>query len=323
MKKHTTFLLSLLFLSLGILISACDSDLKTDLKTDFETDLEQNEQPNKNKPNTSVQVTDFSGKTISLESPAQRIVALAPHIVENIYSAGAGEKLVGVMQYSDYPEQAKQLPLIGSYEKINFEKIIELNPDLVMAWESGNSHASTQRLKELGFPVYIDQPHNLSDVAKSVKDIGILTGNTTYANEIATAYLAQVAKVTAKYENASKITAFYQVWNQPLQTINGQHIISDAIETCGGVNIYANEFAVAPVINIESILERDPQVIIASGVSESRPEWLDEWLKWPSLEAVKRGNLFFVNPNHVQRHTLRLLSGIESICEQLDVAREQ
>lgn len=307
MKKHNLALLLLL----GIFISACDSN------------LEQSVESNKSNVAASVQVTDFSGNIISLQSPAERIVALAPHIVENIYSAGAGAKLIGVMQYSDFPEQAKKLPIIGSFQKINYEKIIELNPDLIMVWESGNSHASTQRLMELGYKVYIDQPHNLADVAKSVEDIGLLTGNAAYANKIAKDYLEQVAKVKAEYRNAPKVTAFYQVWNQPLQTINGKHIISDAIETCGGVNIYANEFAVAPVINIESILERDPQVIIASGVSESRPEWLDEWLKWPSLEAVKRGNLFFVNPNHVQRHTLRLLSGIESICEQLDVAREQ
>jgi len=295
-KKHSLVLL----LWLGTLITACDSN------------LEQSE-PNQGQSITGIQVKDFSDNIITLESPAERIIALAPHIVENIYSANAGENLVGVMQYSDFPEQAKKLPIIGSYQKINYEKIIELNPDLIMAWESGNSHASTQRLKELGYTVYIDQPHNLSDVAKSER----------FANEIAEAYLEQVTKIKSKYRNAPKISAFYQVWNQPLQTINGTHIISDAIETCGGENIYANEFAVAPVINIESILERDPQAIIASGVSESRPEWLDDWLEWPSLSAVKSGNLFFVNPNHVQRHTLRLLSGIESICEQLDTVRKQ
>ena len=123
----------------------------------------------------SIQVTDYTGQVLELNNPAQRIISLAPHAVENIFSAGAGDKLVGVMAYSNFPDAAKTLPIIGSYESINFEKIIELNPDLIIAWESGNSDTSIKRLQELGFTVYIDHPTSLKDVAKSIRDIGILT----------------------------------------------------------------------------------------------------------------------------------------------------
>ena len=119
------------------------------------------------------------------------------------------------------------------------------------------------------------------------------------------------------------VYTFYQVWNSPLRTINGGHIISDAIELCGGVNIYAGEPAIAPIINIESILTRNPEVILASGMSDSRPEWLDEWKKWPSLSAVKSDNLYFVDPDHIQRHTARILNGIHTICGQLQNARDK
>ena len=270
-----------------------------------------------------VTVIDFKGRKVSLNSPAKRIVALAPHVVENVFSAGAGDKLVGVVSYSDFPEQATKLPIVGGYAKTNLEKILELQPDLVIAWESGNSDSSLERIQELGFPVYIDQPDKLDDVGKSIKDIGTLAGTSEVANKVANDYLKKVEIVRAKKLHQQPVSAFYQVWNSPLRTINGGHIISDAIELCGGVNIYANESAVAPVINIESILERNPESIIASGMSDSRPEWLDEWKEWPSLNAVKKDNLFFVDPDHIQRHTVRILFGIESICRQLDVARQK
>ena len=297
-----------IFMIVALSLTACDSK---PLKSDGI------------KLNNAIQVIDFNGNTVTLKTPAERIIALAPHVVENIYSAGAGDKLIGVVQHSDFPEQAKSLPIVGGYEKTNHEKIVELNPDLIIAWESGNSHASLARLRELGYTIYIDQPDTLVDVAKSVKDIGLLTGNNAIADQVAKDYLARLAALRSKYQNAAKVSAFYQVWNQPLQTINGKHIISDAIETCGGTNVYADEFAVAPVINIESILERDPQAIIASGMAQERPDWLDDWLKWPSLSAVQKDNLFFVNPDHIQRHTLRILLGIESICAQFDTVRSK
>ncbi len=271
----------------------------------------------------SVQVTDFKGSIIRLDQPAQRIVALAPHIVENVFTAGAGEQLIGVVTYSDYPPQATDLPIVGGYAKTNLEKILELKPDLVIAWESGNSDASVARIQELGFPVYIDQPKEIDDVAKSIRDIGVLSGTNGIAEVAAVRFLDQVNKLRSQFANKPIVKTFYQVWNSPLQTINGGHIISDAIKLCGGVNIYASESAIAPIVNIESILERDPEVIIASGMSHSRPEWLDEWDAWPSLTAVKSDNLYFVNPDHIQRHTARILNGIDEICKQFQEARSK
>jgi len=272
---------------------------------------------------SSIEVTDFKGSVVILSEPARRIVALAPHIVENVYTAGAGEQLVGVVAYSDFPEAATTLPIVGGYAKTNLEKILELKPDLVIVWESGNSDSSVKRIQELGFPVYVDQPDKLDDVAKSIRDIGVLSGTSEVANLAATKFIEQVERVRAKKLERQPVSTFYQVWNSPLRTINGNHIISDAIELCGGVNIYGDESAIAPTINIESMLERDPEAILASGMSDSRPEWLDDWRDWPSLTAVKSENLYFVNPDHIQRHTVRILKGIDVICEQLQKARDK
>ena len=271
--------------------------------------------------NDAIEVTDFAGNKISLPSPAKRIIALSPHIVENIFSAGAGNHLVGRVEYSNYPEQAKSAPIIGSFDKVNYEKIIELKPDLIIAWQSGNSHVDISRLKELGFNVYVDKANTLRELAKSINDIAVLTGYAGSAKKTTDHYLARLDEIENQYKNKPSVSTFYQVWNQPLQTINGDHIISEAISICGGINIYNDQFAVAPIINIESILERNPNVIIASGLSDARPEWLDDWLKWGSLKAVQNNNLFYVPPDHIQRHTLRLLLGIERICEHLDIAR--
>lgn len=303
MMKKTNPLLILL-----LLLTACEPQTNQHVKESAALD-------------SAIMVTDFTGAVITLEKPAQRIVALAPHIVENVFTAGAGKQLVGVVSYSDFPEQAKALPLVGGYAKTNLEKILELNPDLVIAWESGNSDASVARIKELGYPVYVDQPHSLDDLSKSVRDIGTLTGNSKQADAAMDQYLKRLNEFKSEHASKEKVSTFYQVWNTPLRTITGKHIISDAIRVCGGTNIYANEKTVSPIINIESLLERDPQAIIASGMSSARPDWLDDWKKWPSLQSVKNDNLFFVNPDHIQRHTVRILLGIDSICQQLDKAR--
>lgn len=314
MINRLVFLLVFLLLSVG-----CQQ--QTSSKNN-EADKEQT-QSNEADSQTLIEVSDYNGQVITLQKPAERIIALAPHIVENLFAIGAGDKLVGVVSYSNFPEAAKQIEIVGGYQSLNKEKILELNPDLVIGWESGNSNSKLQQLRELGFTVFANQPDSLSDIAESLRKFGKLTGHQQQANQVADQFLAKLKAYQDKYAAAEPITAFYQVWNDPIQTINGKHVISDAIETCGGVNIYADEVVVSPVINIESILKRDPQAIIASGMGEKRPEWLDDWKKWSSLTAVKQNNLFYVNPDHIQRHTTRQLLAIEKICQQFDSARQK
>ena len=268
-----------------------------------------------------IAVTDSSGQLVTLDQPAQRIVALAPHAVENVFAVGAGDKLIGVSEYSDYPEQATRLPVVSGFNSINIEAILDLNPDLVIAWESGNSPSAIDRLKELGLSVYLDQPKSLSDIAQSMRNIGKLAGTLEQANKTAQEFELNLEGLRNAHATKEQVLVFYQVWNSPLQTINGDHIISSAIELCGGSNIYAGEYAVAPVVSIESVLQRNPQAIIASGVGDNRPEWLDDWLDWPELAATQNNGLFVVNPDHIQRHTTRILFGISKICSQLEQVR--
>lgn len=269
-----------------------------------------------------IEVSDTRGKVIRLQEPASRIVALAPHIVENLYSAGAGDKLIAAVSYSDYPPEAAEVPQVGSYKLVNYEAVLALKPDLVLAWSSGNGPEVARQLERLGLTVYVDELRSLEDIVGEVRTLGLLAGTGEVANRKADQWLVRLRGLKQQYRDAAPVSVFYQVWNDPLQTLNGEHLVSDVIRLCGGRNAFADAISLAPKVNIESVLARNPDVIVASGMGEERPEWLDEWLEYPALTAVKGKSLFFVPPDIIQRHTMRILDGAEMLCRQLQVVRE-
>ncbi len=269
-----------------------------------------------------VQATDSAGRSVVLDEPAQRIVALAPHIVENVFSAGAGDKLVGVVSYSDYPPAAGDIPVVGSYHAFSLEKIASLRPDLVITWAEGDGEAVAEPFEELGIPVYVDEPRELKEVARSVRNIGALSGTREQARRRADHFMRTLARLREEYSHRQPVSVFYQVWNEPLQTVNESHIISAVIELCGGDNVFKDTPVIAPKVSLEAVIARNPQAIVASGMGQERPEWLNEWRQYPQMTAVARENLFFVPPDILQRHTVRILQGAEQMCHSLQRARE-
>ena len=270
-----------------------------------------------------ISVTDFLGRKVTLEKPAQRIIALAPHIVENIYSAGAGDRLVGAVDYCDYPAEAKKIPRVGAISAYSLEAIVALKPDLVVMWNSGLGGKNLPKFLELGLTVYASDPKTLEDIPRSIRDYGILTGQQAVADQNAAAFTTRLQQLREQYRGQNSVSVLYQVWNQPLQTLNNEHIISDVIRLCGGTNAFGDAPTIAPKISVESVITRNPQAIIASGMGEEKPEWLDDWKKYPDLTAVKKANLFFVPPDIIQRHTVRMLQGAERVCEALEMARKK
>ncbi|MBS0348008.1 MAG: cobalamin-binding protein [Proteobacteria bacterium] len=269
----------------------------------------------------SIDVTDDQGQTLRLAQPARRIVSLAPHVTELLFAAGAGDRVVGAVQYSDYPQAAGKIPRVGSYTAPDMEKVAALKPDLVVAWKSGNRDAHLDKLKALGVPVFINEPRRIEDVARSLSQLGRLAGSEAVADAAAQAFRNRHAALAARYSGRPKLRVFYEIWNRPLMTINGEHLISDVIRLCGGDNVFAKLPVLAPTIDVEAVLAAAPDVLVASGMGESRPEWLDDWRKWTKLPAVARGNLFFIPPDQIQRHTPRILDGAERLCGQLEEAR--
>jgi iron complex transport system substrate-binding protein len=266
-------------------------------------------------------VRDETGAEVRLAAPAQRIVSLAPHVTEMLFAAGAGARIVGTVDYSDYPEAAKALPRVGGYSRIDLEAVAALKPDVVIGWESGNAAAAIAKLRGLGIKVYLTQPNRIEDIAASLQNLGLLVGTEKEANAVAAQFRERLGKLIARYSARPKLRVFYQIWKQPLMTVNGKQIISDAIRVCGGENVFATLPTLAPTVTAEAVIAANPEVIVASGMGESRPEWLDDWRRWPSLTAVTRDNLYFVQPELIQRHTPRILDGTEQLCRHLETAR--
>ncbi len=266
-------------------------------------------------------VTDATGASIRLAAPARRIVSLAPHITELLYAAGAGDKLVGNVDYGNYPPQAKALPRVGGSAQLDLEAIVALKPDLVIAWESGNAPAALARLKAMGVTVYVSEPGHIEDVATEIERYGRLTGAGAVAEPATAAFRARYRDLQTRFGQRPQVKVFYQIWKQPLMTVNGKQIISDVIRLCGGRNVFADLPVLAPTVTVEAVIAADPEAILASGMGDERPEWLDDWRRWKSITAVARGNLYFIPPQEIQRHTPRLLDGAEKLCRALEAAR--
>ncbi|GLR65067.1 cobalamin-binding protein [Marinospirillum insulare] len=273
----------------------------------------------------AVEVTDDSGQLVHLAKPAQRIISLSPHLTENLFATGAGDLIVGTVEYSDYPAAAKQIPLIGGYNQLDIEGILALEPDLILAWHSGNPLAQVERLAGLGIPVYYSEPRSLAGVSHELRQLGRLTGREATAEQAAQAFDAGAEKLKKRYAQQREVRVFYQVWEQPLITLNGEHLISEGLSLCGGVNVFADLKQLVPVISREAVLEQDPEVIMGGGIKEGEgekdPAWLIHWQKFTAMQAVKANKLYFIPPSLVQRPTPRFLEGTQIMCDKLQQAR--
>lgn len=270
-----------------------------------------------------IRVTDDYGRQVLLAAPARRVVSLAPHLTELMYAAGAGASMVGALQYSDYPPEAGRLPRVGSETQIDLEALIALKPDLVVAWPNSGSAAAVERIAALGIPVFRSEPRELEHIARTLETLGRLAGSEAAAASAARAFRARAARIERANAKRPPVRVFYQVWNRPLVTVNGEHVISKAMRLCGGENVMAALPALAPEIDRELVLRADPEVILASGADGKRPAWLDDWRAFPALAAVRGDNLYAIRPELLQQHTPRLLDGAEAVCRILEQVRRK
>ncbi|HEY0635547.1 MAG TPA: cobalamin-binding protein [Gammaproteobacteria bacterium] len=268
-----------------------------------------------------VEVSDGTGQRVTLHAPAQRIISLAPHTPELLFSAGAGARIVGAVDYSDYPAAANAIPRVGGYSRFDLEAVLALRPDLVVGWKSGNNAAALEKLQRLGIPVFRSEPRHLDAIPDEIDALATLTATQSQATPVTRAWRERLNALRAQHRASAPVSVLYEIWNQPLMTVSDQHLISDVIRLCGGRNVFAQLPALSAEVSIEAVLAADPQVIIASGMGEEHPEWLDDWRRWPTLQAVKGNHLYFIPPALLQRHTLRILDGAEQMCGQIARAR--
>lgn len=269
----------------------------------------------------AITVTDDRGKAITLTQTVTRIISLTPHLTELAFAAGAGGKLVGVSAVSDYPAGARPLPVIGDYSKIDLERVVQLKPDLILAWISGNPRGDVERLEQLGFKVLALEPRKLDDIARHLLLIGELAGTGYEATRAASQYRSQIRLLESKYRARQPVTVFYEIWHQPLMTIGQTHLVSRVIELCGGRNVFADLSGITPTVSMESVLARNPQAILVSGALSEREARLAPWREMKQLAAVRHAKMFYLNADTLHRATPRMAQGIGELCEKLDQAR--
>jgi iron complex transport system substrate-binding protein len=252
--------------------------------------------------------------------PSIRIVTLAPHLAELVFAVGAGDRLVGVSAYTDRPPAAAALPIVGDAFSLDQERLALLEPDLLLAWESGTPAHVIDALRGRGYRVEIVRTRELDDVAAALEYIGALTGQQEQARRAAGDFRAGLRRLAAQHGDSTPISVFYQVSQQPLYTINGEHYVGELVETCGGRNVFADLGELAPMVSVEAVLARNPEVMLAS--SDNPPDVFAVWQRWPDLAANRYANYFLLPANEIGRATPRLLEAGETLCRVLERARE-
>ena len=273
--------------------------------------------------NAAITVLDDDGKQVTLQKPALRVIAMSPHATELVYAAGGADRIIAAVDYSDYPEAAKRLPRVGSNRQIDMERVAALKPDLIVVWLHGSSERQIEQIRALGIPMFHSEPKKLADIPDSLDRIGKLMGTDKVADAAAADLRKQLAALAARYAGRPKVRMFYQVWDKPLYTLNGGHIVSDAVRLCGGENIYAAMKVTAPVVSFESVLGEDPEAIVSTGERSKEDGGVSVWRPYGTMTAVRRDNLFKLDGNLLNRAGPRMVAGAAALCEKLEVARQR
>lgn len=251
--------------------------------------------------------------------PAERVVAFAPHVSEMMFAVGAGDQLVGVSSWSDFPREVLELPVIGDAFSVDQEQLSLLQPDLLLVWESGMPAHTVDELRTLGYRVESIRTRDLADVATAMIRIGELTGQSDSAQIAARQFTEAMDQLREKYRDVETIDVFFQISARPLYTVNREHFISEIISLCGGRNVFDDLDELAPSVAVEAVLDRNPEVMLAG--TNAGDGAFDEWARWPGLAANRFGNQFLIPDETIGRPTPRLAMAGHSVCIALDQAR--
>ena len=269
----------------------------------------------------SVSAVDDRGARVSLAAPARTIVALAPSITELVFAAGAGAKLTGVPRFSDYPAAASRIVQIGDASRIDLERVLSLKPDLVVAWKTGNHAADFERLEQLGLVVFVAEPATLAAIPRLLRALAVLAGSSASAEAAAGEFERGIAALTARYRAREAVRVFYEIWHEPLMTVNGRHMISDVIDLCGGRNVFASAPVLTPVVSLESVIGARPQVVLGGSSATTPAAFAAPWTGNQRYAGLRGVRAMYVDPDYIQRQTPRVLEGARVVCEHLEAVR--
>ena len=270
-----------------------------------------------------IAVVDDTGRTVRLSAPAMRLVSLSPHITELLFTLGLGDRIVGTVRFSDFPESAASIQRLGDAFTVNIEMLIQLEPDLVIAWRSGGSGRTIRKIESLGVPVYFNEANSLEGIGVSAARIATLAGIKEAGADIAEQHMRKLRRIREQHESEPKVKIFYQISDLNLYTVNRHHLIGEAIAICGGDNIFANSMIKVPQVGIEAVISAGPDLIVYSsgGESDADDHWTSRWRPFRSIPAVANGHLYRLSADIITRPSFRMVSGIEKLCEFINLAR--
>lgn len=268
----------------------------------------------------SARMQDDRGVAVAAPARPSRIIALAPSLAEIAFAAGAGAQLVAGVRFTDYPEAAARLPQVGDASRLDVERILALDPDLLLGWKSGNPAGDLRRLESMGLPLFVAEPRRLEDIARLIRTVGALAGTQPVAEAAAAAFERELAALRSRYSPQPVVRVFYEIWHRPLLTVNGQHMISDVIALCGGRNVFAEAPVLTPSVSHEAVLAARPDVVLG-GSSATRPEDLAAAWRSAPIAALRALPVRYVPPDFIQRQTPRVVEGAKVVCAQLDEVR--
>jgi len=267
-----------------------------------------------------VSVRDDAGQVLTLAVPARRVITLAPHLAELVHAVGAGDRLVGVMRYSDHPPAVTQLPLVGDAFALNLEVIATLKPDLVLMWSSGVNPRQQQRLQALNLPTYDSEINTVEGLADTLRRLGKLFGTEAAAEVVARDTEQRWQTLRATYAQRSPVRVFYQLWHEPLMTVNHGHLIHQAISACGGVNVFAQQPMLTPTVSWEAAIATNPQLVV-TGAGRDEPARLEAWKRFSRVDAVRRNQVIALDGHLLARMSPRFLDAAQALCVAIDKAR--
>ena len=269
-----------------------------------------------------VRVTDDAGRAVVLAAPAQRVISLGPHLTELAYAAGGGAAMVGAIRYSDFPEAARQLPIVGDAHAIDFERIVQLKPDLVLVWGSGLNERHKARLRSLGLTLFESEIRQAQGIPDTLRRLGTLLGHTDAAEATARRFETQWLALAERHRGKAPVRVFWQLWHEPLMTINREHLISEAMRACGGVNVFAELPLLTPSVSWEAAIAADPQLIAGSGRKEDAERDFAAWKKLgQNVSAVERQRFASIDGDLIGRMGPRFVEGAAGLCQAIERVR--
>ncbi|HJN50375.1 MAG: cobalamin-binding protein [Pseudomonadales bacterium] len=269
-------------------------------------------------------VVDDIGRTVSVSEPAMRLVSLSPHITEMLFSIGVGDRIVGTVRFSDYPAEAAAIQRVGDAFSVNIEMLMQLEPDLVVAWHTGGSGRTINKIESLGVPVYFNEASNLAGIAESAAKISVLAGIAEAGAAKAQQFRRKLQLIRKQHQSDRRVKIFYQISDLNLYTVNRHHLIGEAIALCGGDNIFADSIIKVPQVSVEAVIAASTDLIVfSSGSDPTDDHWTSRWQPFATIPAVANGHLYSLPAAIITRPSFRMASGIERLCELIDKARSQ